>query len=71
MTWSHLNFNRHTLATLLRMNDRGTSVEAGRPVRKLIHLRDDYKSECREKWSESRCILNTELKVFTGERCEI
>ena len=55
----------------LRMNNGGTKVEAGRSVRKLIHMREDYKSECEEKWSKSRYTFNTELKGLTGERCEI
>lgn len=45
-------------------------LEAGRPVRKLIHMREDYKSGG-EKWWEVRYIFNTELKGLTGERCEI
>ena len=69
--WSHLNFNRYTLAMKLRMNNGGTKVEAGRSVRKLIHMREDYKSECEEKWSKSRYTFNTELKGLTGERCEM
>ena len=59
------------MAIKLRMNNGGTKVEAGRPVRKLIHMREDYKSESGEKWSKSRYIFNTELKGLTGERCEI
>ena len=34
-------------------------------------MREDYKSECGEKWSKSRYIFNTELKGLLGERCEI
>lgn len=53
------------------MNNGGTKVEAVRTVRKLIHMREDYKSECGKKWSKSRYIFNTELKGLIGERCEI
>lgn len=59
------------MAIKLRMNNGGTKVEAVRTVRKLIHMREDYKSECGKKWSKSRYIFNTELKGLIGERCEI
>ena len=50
------------------MNNRGTWVERGRWVRKLIQVRDDHKNECGEKWPESRL---TQSSSDLLKRCEI